>query len=91
MEERQVTSQTNSPPQPPTLSVVCGHHQAQGLSAHPPSPPQIVPSSLGTVKIKGVHEMRAVISLFYENRNIHYTPTPSLEAAVRALAHSLWQ
>lgn len=27
--------------------------------------------------------MRAVISLFYEHTDIHYTPTPSLEAAAR--------
>lgn len=57
-----------------------------------PQPPKIVPFSLGTVRIKGVHEMRAVISLFYETRDIHYTRTPSLDAAVRALAHHpLWQ
>lgn len=85
MEERQATSQTNSPPQhtpPHTHNLYLWTVAAIRLRAsqHNPLPPKIVPSSLGTVKIKGVCEMRAVISLFYENRNIHYTPTPSLEA-----------
>lgn len=56
-------------------AVVCSCHQAA---------PRTVPSGLGTVRMKEVHEMRAVISLFYEYTDIHYTQTPSLEAAARA-------